>query len=84
MKPLTAGAGMNSTIQPSRKSPMPRTVNPCENVLEVWKGGRGPRSYRYESHSGGNLWAWPSVGMGSFHVLDDLSYGQGHNSHGPD
>jgi len=41
-------------------------------------------NYSDESHSGGNLWAWPSVGMGSLHVLDDLSYCQGHNSHGPD
>lgn len=28
IKPLTAGMGMNSTIQPSRKMPMPKTMKP--------------------------------------------------------
>lgn len=31
MKPLTAGAGMNSTNHPKRNSPSPRTMNPHRN-----------------------------------------------------
>ena len=84
MKPLTAGAGMNSTIHPSRKRPIPRTVKPCERLSGVWYGERARKTYRDEGHGGGNLWACPSFGVGSLHVLDDLRYGQGHDGDGTD
>jgi hypothetical protein len=35
MKPLTAGAGINSTIQPIRRMPMARTMNPHRNATFV-------------------------------------------------
>lgn len=43
MKPLTAGAGMNSTIQPSRRSPMPRTMKPC---VDGWESDTGSEDQR--------------------------------------
>lgn len=42
--PATAGAGMNSTSQPSRRSPMARTMNPHMNANAVaitWGGKNG-------------------------------------------
>ena len=42
------------------------------------------KAHRDEGHGGGNLWVLPCVGMGSLHVLDDLRYSQGHDSHGTD
>lgn len=35
MKPLTAGAGMNSTSQPIRSKPTPRTITPQINARVV-------------------------------------------------
>jgi DNA-directed RNA polymerase subunit L len=35
MKPLTAGAGINSTIQPIRRRPMARMMNPDRNARFV-------------------------------------------------
>ena len=35
MKPLTAGAGMNSTSHPKRNRPMARTINPQMNATVV-------------------------------------------------
>jgi hypothetical protein len=35
MKPLTAGAGINSTIQPMCRMPMARTMNPHRNARFV-------------------------------------------------
>lgn len=38
MKPLTAGAGMNSTSHPMRKRPIPRTMNPVmkAKTVAIW------------------------------------------------
>ena len=35
MKPLTAGKGMNSTSQPRRRSPSPRTIEPVKKAKTV-------------------------------------------------
>lgn len=79
MKPLMAGAGINSTSHPIRRSPMPRTTKPCADMLDISDMGNEDETHGDESHSGGNLRALPCLMM-SLHVLDDLGCGQRHDS----
>jgi hypothetical protein len=41
-------------------------------------------THRDESDGCGDLWASPFVGVGMLYMFNDLSYGQGHDSHGAD
>lgn len=82
MKPLTAGAGIRSTIRPSLSKPIPRTMKPqiSESVVYIRIVERMRRKEEYGTYS--NLWARPLVAVSVGDVGDNLRDRQGHDSHG--